>query len=431
MQTSAPPHDSRCAWFVDARYGLFVHYGLYSLLGRGEWVRNREQIPREDYAALATRFTAEKFDAEALVDFAVTNGMRYIVFTTMHHDGFRLYHTELSDFCSTKTAARRDLVRELITAAARRDVRVGLYHSLNSWHDEPDAVAALEDGGARARFVERTLARVIELNRNFPTADVLWYDGWWPFDANGWQSEEMNAQVRAINPGILFNGRNGLRGDFGTPENHLTAPFPWRPWEACLTLNESWGWHVGDQDWKTPRDVASALVRVANGQGNLLINVGPLGDGSLPPAAHTILSQTGDWLRTAGESIYATDAFTWDLQVRGHHRSDWSHYGPFTARGNVLYWHLQRPAGATLVLAGLESRVLAVDQLGINAELRFVQEEQRLTITGVSHDCAGAIWPVLRITCETPPKMYLTAGMRVPGVPHPHYDPCPSDLLPS
>ena len=144
MNSRNPSSAASLQRFVAARYGLFIHYGLYSLLGRGEWVRNRELIPREDYAALAKQFTAARFNADELCELAVRGGMRYIVFTTMHHDGFRLYHTELSDFCTTKTAAGRDLVGEVVTAARKRGLMVGLYHSLNSWHDEPDAVQALE-----------------------------------------------------------------------------------------------------------------------------------------------------------------------------------------------------------------------------------------------------------------------------------------------
>jgi len=427
---SVSPHSA--SWFVEARYGLFVHYGLYSLLARGEWVRNREQIPLETYARLAARFDAARFDAEALCDFAVACGMRYVVFTTMHHDGFRLYHTELSDFCSTKTAAKRDLVAEVMSAAKARGLRVGLYHSLNNWHDQPDMVSALENARTRTRVVNRTLARVEELIRRFPTADVLWYDGWWPFDAKGWRATEMNAQVRALAPHILFNGRNGLPGDFSTPEGHLSAPRPWRPWEACMTLNESWGWHAGDHAWKRPSEIAHLLQRCAAGQGNLLLNVGSEGDGSIPPQAERALRSVGRWLRRgAHEAIYGTREFTWDLRERGEHRADWSHHGLFTARGCELYWHVSRWIGSTLVLCGLEPRVQSVTLLGSHRKLRWRQQDNRITITGLPKTAPDPICPIIRFTCDRPPAMYLTAGMRVPKIEHPHYDPCPSDLLPT
>lgn len=430
MTHDATPPAPDANWFVAARYGLFVHWGLYSLLGRGEWVRNRERLSRRDYADLARRFRGERFDAGELCDLACAAGQRYIVFTTMHHDGFRLYHTELSSFCSSKTAAGRDFVAELVAAAQVRGLRVGLYHSLNSWHDAPDGVAALDRPSARVRFVDRTLARVEELIRRFPSADVLWYDGWWPFDAGVWRAAEMNARIRSIAPNILFNGRNGLPGDFATPEGHLSSPRPWRPWEACLSLNESWGWHVGDHEWKSARHVAALLQRCAASRGNLLLNTGPRGDGSLPAPAVRTLRSVGRWLTRCGEAIYDTDTFTWDLQVRGDHRADWSHHGPFTARGRQLYWHVCRWPGSELVLDGLETRVQAVTLLGTDHRLEFRQRGRRLVIRGAPVAAPDEVCPVLRLTCAHPPRLYLTAGMRVPRAPHPHYDPCPSDLLP-
>ena len=241
-------------WFVQARYGMFIHFGVYSLLERAEWVLNREAIPMAEYKQLAARFTAEKFDADALCGLAVRAGMRYVVLTTMHHDGFRLYPTKLSDFCS-----KRDLVGEMVTAARKHGLRIGLYHSLNNQADQPDAVAALEDKQAYERFIANTFERFRELVTRYNPIDTLWYDGWWPFNAEGWRAEELNAMVRAIQPHILFNGRNGLPGDFATPEGHLGAPKPWRPWEACMTLNDSWGFHAGDHNWKKPGQIADML----------------------------------------------------------------------------------------------------------------------------------------------------------------------------
>jgi alpha-L-fucosidase len=206
MQSQAEWYQGQAvskSWFAGARYGLFIHYGLYSLLERGAWVWSREEIPYEEYAALKDQFKAEKFDADALCDLAVRAGMKYVVLTTMHHEGFRLYDTALSDFSTVKAAAKRDLVTELITAARKRGLRVGLYHSLNNWYDQPDAVAALEDKVAYEKFIENTLARIKELVTKYNPIDMLWYDGWWPFNADGWQAERMNAMVREIQPHIL------------------------------------------------------------------------------------------------------------------------------------------------------------------------------------------------------------------------------------
>jgi alpha-L-fucosidase len=427
MNTSHDP-----AWFTQARYGLFIHYGLYSLPGRGEWVWNREEIPSAAYAALADRFTAEKFDAGALCDLAVRAGMRYVVLTTMHHEGFRLYDTDLSGFCTTKTAARRDLVAELIAAARQRGLRVGLYHSLNNWHDKPDAVEALGDRGAYDLFIENTFARIKELVTKYHPIDVLWYDGWWPFNADGWQAERMNAMVRAIQPHILCNGRNGLPGDFATPEGHTGAPQPWRPWEACMTLNQSWGFHAGDQEWKTPGQIVDLLAAAAQGQGNLLLNVGPRGDGSLPEESVRVLEGVGEWLARGGEeAIFGTDRFTFDLRERGDHRGDFNHHGPVTAKGRNLYWLLRRWPGKHAALGGLEMTVESVEILGLAARpVRFRQEGTRLVLPDLPGEPPDDVCPVLRITCDRPPVLYQTGGLATPTAPHPHYDPCPSDVRP-
>ena len=416
--------------FSDLRYGLFIHYGLYSLLGRGEWVWNREEIPTEEYRTLASRFTAEKFDAEALCDLAVRAGMRYVVLTTMHHEGFRLYDTALSDFNTVKTASRRDLVVELVTAARKRGLKIGLYHSLNNWCDQPDAVAALEDKAHYARFMEATFARIRELVTKFNPIDVLWYDGWWPFNAEGWQGERMNAMVRAIQPHILFNGRNGSTGDFATPEGHMGAPNPWRPWEACMTLNNSWGFHAGDHDWKSPGQVVDLLASAAQGRGNLLLNIGPCGDGSVPEESVKVLETVGAWLaRCGGEAIFDTELFTFDLQQRGDHRGDWSFHGPFTVRGNNLYWIIRRWPGGMVTFGGCQAQVRSVSLLGNSGRpVAFKQDGTRVTLSGLPDSPPDPLCPVFKIECDRPPSLYQCGALRIPKVPHPHYDPCPSDI---
>lgn len=418
-------------WFSEIRYGLFVHYGLYSLLGRGEWVWNREAIPAAEYVALAKEFTAKRFDAGALCDLAVRAGMRYVVLTTMHHEGFRLYPTELSDFhIGHSGAAGRDLVAETIEAARARGLRIGLYHSLNNWHDQPDAVAAIEDSSAYERFIAATHARLRELVTRYNPIDVLWYDGWWPFNAEGWQAERMNAMVREIQPHILFNGRNGVPGDFATPEGHMSAPNPWHPWEACMTLNNSWGYHAGDHDWKTPQQVVDLLAAAAQGGGNLLLNVGPRGDGSLPEASVCVLETVGDWLRqSGGEGIFGTERFTFDLRERGDHRGEFNLHGPLTAKGHDLYWFLRRWPGTGVALGGLEVRVEKVELLGdVAVPVVFSQDRRRLVLSGLPEAPPDNVCPVLRIRCNRSPMLYQTGGLRTPSVPHPHYDPCPSDI---
>ena len=355
--------------------------------------------------------------------------MKYVVLTTMHHEGFRLYDTALSDFSTAKTAAKRDLVAELVAAARKRGLRIGLYHSLNHWTDRPDTVDALEDKASYAKFLDNTFARLRELVTKFNPIDVMWYDGWWPFNAEGWRAEEMNAMLRKIQPNLLFNGRNGLPGDFATPEGHLGSPKPWRPWEACMTFNDSWGFHAGDHNWKTPGQVVDLLAACAQGRGNLLLNIGPRGDGSVPDESVRTLDAVGAWLKRGGEeAVFGTDSFTFDLQQKGDHRGDWNHNGPFTAKGNSLYQLVRRWTGETLVIAGMEARVRAVTLLGVNRALKFTQDGGKVIVTGLPATPPDPLCPVVRFDGDRPPSIYLTGGLRTPQVPHPHYDPCPSDI---
>ena len=416
-------------WFTEARYGLFIHYGLYTLLERGEWVWNREEIPLSEYKALAGRFTAKDFNADRLCRMAVDAGMRYVVLTTMHHEGFRLYPTALSDFhIGNSGAAGRDLVAEIIAAARKHGLKVGLYHSLNNWYDQPDSVAAVEDPVAYEGFINAAHERIRELVTRYNPIDILWYDGWWPFNADGWQAEKMNAMVREIQPHILFNGRNGLPGDFATPEQHLSAPQPWRSWEACVTMNESWSYHAGDHEWKAEAQLLDMLTRCAQGNGTLLLNVGPTPDGVVPEPCSRVLARVGAWLRKNGDAIYGTELFTYDLQTRGDHRGDWNFYGPMTVKGNLLDWLIRRPHGEGATLGGLENKVLAVRRLDNGAALPFTQNARRMQIQDVPATDETGLWPALEIECDGPPSVYQCGGLRVPNAPHPHYDPCPYDI---
>lgn len=413
--------------FINARYGMFVHYGLYSIMGRGEWVMNRERIPYEEYKKLADEFTAEKFDADAICKLAVDSGMNYITFTTMHHDGFCLYDSDLTDFTSVKTAAKRDLTAEIVSAAKKHGLRVHLYHSLNNWSAVPDGVDALEDPEKYKQYIANTHARIKELVTKYNPIDVLWYDGWWPFNADGWQGTEMNKMVSEIQPHILFNGRNGLPGDFGTPEGHVSAPTPWRPWEACMTLNDHWGFCKYDNCWKSPLALIEMLSKVAKEQGNLLVNIGPRGDGSVPESSVEALVETGSWLKKNRDAIFNTDRFSFGLMERGNERSDWVSNGVLTASGNTIYYICKYWCGDYLKIGGLKSVPVKVSMLETGQELDFDYADELLTITGLPVE-PPAFCPVFKIECESKPLVYTAGGMRTPNVPHPPYDPCQSDI---
>jgi len=415
------------SWFQNARYGLFIHYGLYSLLGRGEWVMNKEQIPVGEYAKLAERFTAEKYDADDIIRRARDWGMRYAVLTTKHHDGFCLYDSKLTDFIAPKSAAKRDLVAEFVRACHKYGLKIGLYHSLNDMSTSPDAVDALErPGECYQPFIDYVHGQIREIMTNYGKIDIMWYDGWWPFDAEGWQAEKLNEMVRSLQPDILVNSRCGLPGDFDTPEGHITSSEGM--WEACMTLNNNWGYHKGDHNWKSAKTVAVMLQQAAAGAGNLLLNIGPKGNGSIPRESIDILDKVGKWLKQNGDAIFDSDRFEYNLRERGNERSDHSHHGLYTARGNNCYLHLNSWPGVNLVISGLECTVIAVTNLADGTSYDFEQCEGIITVKSLPEKHNTDMPVVLRFRTKDTPCIYRSGGHRNPKVPHCRYDPMPSDV---
>lgn len=415
-------------WFAEARYGLFIHYGLYSLLGRGEWVLSREQIPIDEYKKLAGQFTAEKFDADDLVGRAKKDwGMKYACLTTKHHDGFCLYDSQQTDFTAPKTACGRDLVKEFVAACRKHGMRISLYHSLNDWTTSPSAVDALERPlECHQKFIDFVHAQIREIMTKYGKIDVMWYDGWWPFDARGWQAEKMNAMVRELQPGILVNGRCALPGDFSTPEKHLTPGHGM--WEGCMTLNDHWGYHNNDHDWKSPKTVAGMLRQVAAGGGNLLLNVGPKGDGSIPQETVDILNSTGAWLKKNSEAIFTMDRFMFGAYTREEGKGDWNSHGRYTRNGNNFYLHIGSWPGKTLTFSGLESTVKRITFLETGEELKFTHKDTVMTVDLKAAVRDTSMPVVVKFECADEPSIYKSGGYRNPRVIHCRYDPIKSEI---
>ncbi|MFW5982724.1 MAG: alpha-L-fucosidase [Candidatus Brocadiia bacterium] len=410
------------SWFQNARYGLFIHYGLYSLLGRGEWVMNKEQIPPGEYAKLAEEFTAGNFDVDRLLHRASEWGMRYAVLTCKHHDGFCLYDSELTDFTAPQTSCGRDLVAEFVNACRRHGLKVGLYHSLNDWSARPNAGDALDNPDECYQpFIDYVHGQIREIMSRYGTIDIMWYDGWWPFGAEGWQAEKLNVMVRDLQPHILLNDRTGLEGDFRTPEQHISPDEGM--WEACMTLNDNWGYHRGDTNWKSPREVAEMLRKAAAGAGNLLLNVGPRGDGTLPEPSVAILDKVGEWLEDNGEAIFDSDRFQFQTGTGDTGRADWTHHGNFSARGDNFYLHIRSWPGETLVLSGLRCTVEEVTRLDTGETFPFQQKDGRLTVKDLPEQIEADMPVVMRFRTEDEPRIYKCGGLQVPEVKHCRYDP--------
>jgi len=417
-------------WFMKARYGLFIQYGLYALLERGEWVLNREHIPIKEYKKLAGVFTADKLDFDSLLHRAKHEwGMRYAVMTCKHHDGFCLYDSALTDFTAPKTRCGRDLIREFVNACRKHNLRIALYHSLNDWIHFPSAVDALEKPNEYYQpFIDYVHAQFREILSNYGPIDVLWYDGWWPFDGKGWQADKLNAMARELQPQIMLNGRCGIPGDFETPEGHVKAAPAGRAWEAYMNLNSSGGYHRGDHDWKSPGAIAEILRQCASGQGNLMLNLAPKGDGSIPEPWGKCIEKVGAWLKKNGEAIYTEERFMCSLHTAENARSDWTHHGGFTASGNAFYWHIRKWPGNPLVLSGVECKVTEVSALATGMSYSFRQDGTRVVIEGVPETNDSDMPVILRLRTADKPRVYNCGGYTIPSVKHCRYDPLPSDL---
>ena len=418
-------------WFKNARYGMMVQYGLYSLLERGEWVLNREHLPIDEYKKLADKFTAEALDFDVLLKRAKEEwGMNYAVLCCKHHEGFCLFDSKLTDFNSVRTNCRRDLTREFVESCRRNKMGVGLYYSLNDWTHYPNAVDALErPEECYQEFIDFTHGQVRELMSNYGKIDILWYDGWWPFNGQKWQGEKLNAMVRALQPDILLNSRCGIPGDFDTPEGHVSMSEEGRLWEAYLNLNGSGGYHRGDHDWKSAKEIAEALRKCASGQGNLLLNLAPKGDGSIPEAWLKCVNEVGSWLKANHEAVFTHKRFVMSLHSGDNALSDFTHHGRFSGNDDCFYWHIRNWPGRTLRLVGVECVVTEVSNLATRKKHEFKQDGNILIIDGLVEVMNTEMPVVLKCKTSTMAKLYNCGGYNIPKVDHCRYDPLPSDLL--
>jgi alpha-L-fucosidase len=382
----------RMKWWHEARFGMFIHWGLYSVIGRHEWAMEEEGIPVSEYELLAKRFQPQPNAARAWAKLAKSAGQKYMVMTTKHHEGFCNFDTKLTNYCAPKQGPGRDLVREYVEAARAEGMRVGFYYSLMDWH-HPDGARCATDPDARKRFVEYTHGLIRELMTNYGKIDVLWYDVDWPLDAAQWESEKMNKMVFSLQPDIIVDNRNGLPGDFSTPEQEIVAEKGTRSWESCMTLNDSWGYHRADDNWKSPKTVIRNLVECSRDGGNYLLNIGPKPDGSIPEDSVRVLTEVGQWMSRNGDTIHTLER----CQVHA------SEFAGFTRRGNTLYMHVYFWPGETVALAGLMTKVKSARLFASNQDVKFEQDRFRVRFMGLPSDAPDQPLTTLAIECESEP----------------------------
>jgi len=386
----------RMKWWHEAKFGMFIHWGLYSVLGRHEWVMENEGIPVPEYEQLAKRFTPKPNAARDWARLAKKAGQKYMVMTTKHHEGFCLFDTKLTDYCAPKQACGRDLVKEYVEAARAEGLRVGFYHSLMDWH-HPDGARCAEDEAARRRFVDYVHGQIRELLTNYGKIDILWYDVAWPLDAKGWESERMNEMVFQLQPDIIVNNRNKLDGDFATPEQRIQAEKGGRAWESCMTMNDSWGYQAADDNWKNPKTVVRNLVTCARGGGNYLLNIGPKPDGSIPEESVRILSAVGKWMDRNGPAVYESEPCSMT-------RSD---YASFTRKGNTLYIHVYFWPGDTVAIGGLQPKVTSARLYATGKKVEFEQDRFRVRFIGLPRTPPDDPVTVIAAECDAEPTQNM------------------------
>jgi len=344
--TTSTQNDPKMQWWREARFGMFIHWGIYSVpAGKwgdnttyGEWIMHQAKIPVAEYAQLASKFNPTKFNAEEWVKTAKSAGQKYIVITTKHHDGFAMFGSKASTYnIVDATPFKRDIIRELAEACRKEGMKLGFYYSqAQDWHHRGGAVSGGKDwdpehAGDMNRYIDSiAVPQVKEILSNYGDVAVLWWDT--PTGMTKEMSRKL-ADIAAKYPNLITNNRlgAGMGGDLETPEQFIPATgFPGRNWEVCMTMNGHWGYNAYDEKWKSTTDLLQKLIDIASKGGNFLLNVGPDQYGIIPEVCQQNLREMGDWLKINGEAIYGTTASPFPFLS----------WGRATRKGQTIYLHV-------------------------------------------------------------------------------------------
>lgn len=408
----------RTEWFMQDRFGMFIHWGLYAIPARGEWVRSHEQLPIEDYEPFFHSFKPDRYNPKVWAKAAKAAGMKYAVMTTKHHDGFCLFDSALTDYKATNTPAGCDLTREYVEAFREEGLKVGFYYSIIDWHhpdypaygdphhpmrtDETFKEQASEQNFSR--YLTYMHGQVKELLSNYGEIDILWFDfSYNDMTGEKWEATKLVQMIRELQPNIIIDNRLGgdlaaaepelYAGDFASPEqilpvkgivNELGEALPW---EACITLNHHWGYHAYDRDYKSAKQVIRGLVECVSKNGNLLLNVGPNAMGEIPQLSLDVLAEVGKWMQHNGESIYGCGGA--ELA-----KPEW---GRYTQQNDILYAHIYDRGIGPIALEGLASRVKSVRLLADGSEVNIDEPWNSSYATG---DYLFINFPSEQLPCE-------------------------------
>ena len=402
-------------WFDEARFGLFIHWGPYSVYGRGEQCLNRELMDHNEFSRTACAWNPEHYDPAVWAATARRAGMKYAVLTTRHHDGYCLWDTRTTDYSSMAQAPKRDFVGEFVDAFRKEGIKIGLYYSLIDFRLAGWLLGPEKDPAGWKIARQYVYDQIRELLTHYGLIDVIWFDGLWPRTAAELDSRGLIEMIRSLQPGILVNDRlewpqyswywqqsnwrerykGEFLGDFGTPEQGIYADSAFL-WEACQTsVSRLWGYARGER-WRPTEDLLLTLVKCAALGGNFLLNVGPQPDGQFPSEFIERATALGDWLKVHGEAIYGSE--------RGD-VTEFITYGFQTVKGHALYLIIRFWDGRpSLRLVGLKTKVRRAVLLTTGQELAIVQDDRELTLSGLPQERPTSLFPVIRLDCDGKPE---------------------------
>lgn len=380
-----PLTSRRTKWFREAKFGMFIHWGIYAvpagiwkgqrINGLGEWIMNNARIPVSEYEQIAKQFNPVRFNAREWVRLAKRAGMRYLVITSKHHDGFCMFDSQLTDYdIVDATPYHHDVMKDLAKACREEGIKLCFYYSILDWH-HPDQKNNFP------RYVEYMKGQIKELITQYGPLGILWFDGQWIPQWNDEYAKDLETYVRSLQPSIIINNRIGkgrsTDGDYDTPEQFIPGQrLQNRLWETCMTINDTWGYKSYDNNWKSATDLIRKLIDIASKGGNFLLNVGPTAEGVIPQPSVERLEEMGKWLKVNGEAIYGTTASP-------YHRYPFE--GRCTVKKNILYVHLFHWPEEGVRLTGIKGRIERVKLLdrrlkGFRYEIKESEGQQEIIL---------------------------------------------------
>ncbi|MFY7839985.1 MAG: alpha-L-fucosidase [Lacibacter sp.] len=418
QKTDPATIKEKMQWFADAKLGIFIHAGIYAVNGIDEsWSFHNKKISYTDYMKQLKGFTLKNYDPAAWADLIQESGARYSVITTKHHDGVAMYDTKMNKLSTVQaTPAKKDMIKPFFEELRKRNIKCGAYYSLLDW-SHPDYPGFLNDSSRYKiandyerwnRFRSFFQGQIKEINSMFKP-DLWWFDGDWERSAEEWESQKVRSIILAGNANAIINGRLQGYGDYDTPEQNFPVSRPkFNWWELCMTTNDNWGFHH-DNNWKTPYEVISIFVDAVSNGGNLLLDMGPMEDGTIPAEQVNVLKELGAWNKRNGEAIFNTVGGL----PQGHF------YGPTTLSkdSTTLYLFLHGSSGGNIMIKGLDNKIQDITVLGSNAKLTHKvvgkiswSHVPGLVYVNVPQNALDRYITVVKIKLDKPVKLYRGQG---------------------